>query len=244
MSPGEFERWYHALWVANPVSDSYLQVDIWKYLMGGQSGAYTEASIVRDGARRADPTAYIDAGATVRAFTGKGSPEDISHTLYLALLAKKVKADNTSLQQYANNWLGVDCTGFTSAYLVYEGKLNAPVHHLPTFFSRKARLRMTLAEVQSGDLVIWWDVRANREAKPAGSSVGHAVLIETNYQSGLFDTVESAGFNFGKGAVGPMTSGFTLPEKDGVDEVGQWQLKRLRPTPGTGYSKVAIIDPY
>jgi len=54
---------------------------------------------------------------------GKGAPQDYELALEWAVLSQKIKnVSQPTLQQYCNEHLGIDCSGFITNYLIACGK--------------------------------------------------------------------------------------------------------------------------
>ncbi len=243
MSPFAWEDWYHHIKIGYCYGDAIdhsqvFEVDIRKYLMGlsSQNEGWTVASQAKEQLRKKKiPNAYVDEEAIRAAYTGKGSPSDLNHALECAVLAGQVERERDAMQKYADKWLGVDCSGLVSSYLVHVGAIPKPKWYLPAYVKPDlSNLRRSLDDVQPADIVIWYDVRNRAEVKGT-QGVGHVVLIAAVMGNMLF-TVESRG----QQGSGPEDTRFTDVSVDGA---GQWSAKRSSP-PGSGASKVAILKPF
>lgn len=98
-----------------------------------------------------------------RTFIGKGAPNEIQDTIYLASLCGLVDAG--TLAAYADNNLGMDCGGFVANYW----GIGRPTltHHNPTgsdgfkprwiWETYRAQRRTTLDEIQPDDAAVFFD---------------------------------------------------------------------------------------
>jgi hypothetical protein len=110
---------------------------------------------------------------------GKGSPGDYELALEWAVRSGKVSPVNQStLQTFCDEHLGIDCSGFVTNYLVAIGKLtyssstvrntNAASYYDP----RKAV--NDVSQIRQGDLLVWMD--GNRVKR----NPGHIAVIESH----------------------------------------------------------------
>lgn len=238
MRPQEWARAYSN--VAVRLSDSdYETVGIRKYLMGMRSWNEYMNVLGKVNSLKAKPGWFrLNVQALNRSYTGKGSPDDLAHALDCAVLGGVVPKNPASLQSYADKFLGVDCTGFTSSWLVSAGKLSAPIWHLPTMLVNQVRYprRKTALEVSGGDLMIWAKVDAAGNATEVKSGgVGHAVIIDNSTVRGQQNQalVQSAESN---GAEGPVTSSYSIEPST---PAGQWLATRMGGRGGA--SSVVIV---
>ena len=134
--------------------------------------------------------------AVTRAFTGKGSPDQISDVLRLAhrfgfisnSARKPPQGLALSAQQYCDKYLGLDCNGFVSNYfglnpdkMIGEYDVNS---------SRRERIEL----VQDRDVLVWVKDKTNYphiavvdEAPPKGLSGGNATfnVVQASGKDGL-----------------------------------------------------------
>jgi hypothetical protein len=148
-----------------------------------------------------------------RATNGKVSPHDCEHILTMALQSGAVKEGG--LQAWADQNLGVDCTGFAVAYYSelgmidinrYNGGascfalLNGAVNnHDP---SDDGPLLWSLDDVAVDDMILWMT-----EAKTETRTPGHiSIIYDIDTDRGILSCGESNGANDGQGHFGPKTT--------------------------------------
>jgi hypothetical protein len=112
------------------------------------------------------------------AFYGKGTPEDFRNALtiidyYLFYADMHLSSVHWSrkvtLAEYAGWYLGIDCNGFTGAYLktFFPGLGIGPNDHI-NYLDSKLKKRADLAEVQPGDIL----------SREGGSGTRHVAMID------------------------------------------------------------------
>lgn len=185
----------------------------------------------------------IDVFKLVRVFTGKGSPTDIIHVLWLARHFGKVdrkpeddkkghkaRADSYfTLQTYCDRYVGLDCNGFVGNYV--GGVLGVPKIEPNTSiqsYPGRGKARKTIEEVEPLDILIWADY-------------GHIAIfdsIELFDPDGkpLWTAVESTAAFGGGLHQGPYQVKKLLGKKDGRQLFGV-----DRGIKGAGLSSVFII---
>lgn len=123
----------------------------------------------------------------MRAFIGKGSPDDIQAVLKIAAkLGKRLRQDwrdqgslSATLADFYKRNMGLDCNGFAGNYAKAIGH---PTFYGETFiphFAPPARRRRSLDEILPGDVIVW--------------DPKHIATIQGRRDDGDFDIVESSG---------------------------------------------------
>jgi len=99
----------------------------------------------------------IDTESVHRTFVGKGSPPDIQLSLRLAIRYGKVAADATSVQNYCDKYIGLDCSGFVSNYAnATLGKRYDVMNNEAMSFRRSPPdRRSTMLSIQPLDALAW-----------------------------------------------------------------------------------------
>jgi hypothetical protein len=240
MRPTEWVVQFHNVLVRVSGSE-YETVDVRKYLMGMRSWNEYQNVYARVRASRTKPPGFVvDAQALNRAYTGKGTPQQLGHALDCAVIAGVVKPNAMELQRYADQWLGVDCTGFTSGYLVTEGRISSDIWHLPALLMNRTRYpwRTRLNDIAPRDLMIWAtvDPKTGMATEVKSNGVGHAVLIDTVFQRGGANSVlvQAAESN---ATEGPVASAYEIEMSA---PAGQWTARRTDRASG-GRSPVVIV---
>lgn len=116
-----------------------------------------------------------------RTWQGKGLPEDYEITLEMALETNKCKPNLPSLQAYADQYLGIDCSGFVNAYFYYKGKIHkGTIDHLESMtisdFYNRTTARQRLRDVQQDDCLVWVDDEG--KLKGGRAADGHIMLVQ------------------------------------------------------------------
>jgi hypothetical protein len=123
MAADSFVRWYWSLDViaTHPNAGSVqFTVSCNKYLMNVQNDAVSQkqanirAVMSAAQARRIG----VHRGAFARVIVGKGHPEDMEHVLRTGVSSGALGGTQRAVQQWADENLGVDCTGFASNYFL------------------------------------------------------------------------------------------------------------------------------
>jgi hypothetical protein len=88
---------------------------------------------------------------------GKGSPA--ANEVFIVLAARYGFADPHRLSEFTDKYMGLDCSGFVSNYLVQIGRLSrdAPTRRNAKSFDDVANRRDRLDEVRAFDLMVWSD---------------------------------------------------------------------------------------
>jgi hypothetical protein len=138
-------------------------------------------------------------------FLGKGAPEHCQIVLQLAAQwnlklpsGKKIDNDQVKLQQYAKEYLGLDCNGFVGSYIWHEKKGNpwaqpntstapGPNVTINKYFPDKRNDPRFVTDWDAMDIskvYIMGLVDGNGDIVPSisGNDVGHIVITEPNQQ--------------------------------------------------------------
>jgi hypothetical protein len=160
----------------------------------------------------------IDDGVVARLRNGKGSPDDMELVMGAGVESGALKADEQALQRWADANLGVDCTGFTIAYLVeigvleWNGTLNGGAG-CPWIYQNIAKKNWVLHkyadqpeiwntdDMQADDIILWMQSGGGPETK----SPGHISVVVDVGDNGL-DCAESNGADDGAGHSGPQNT--------------------------------------
>jgi hypothetical protein len=122
------------------------------------------------------------------AFYGKGTPEDfrkaliiIDYYLYYAYihLASVHWNRYVTLAEYAQWYLGIDCNGFTGAYLKthYPGLGIGPNDHI-NYLDSKLKKRTDISEIQPGDIL----------SREGGGGTRHVAMIDSTWPNPFADS--------------------------------------------------------
>jgi hypothetical protein len=208
MGADEFVDWYWNVEVGS------VTISINKYLIGGRfagSGAAAQqAQRQRVFSLATQKGLGPKASAFARAANGKVSPDDCGHILTLAVQSGAVKEG--ALQQWADDNLGVDCTGFAVAYYdelglidleKYSGGASCP------FLLDKARrnhdpsdggpLIWSIEDVETDDMILWMYDNGVESKSP-----GHiSIVYDVDDDRAILSCAESSGEDDGQGHRGP-----------------------------------------
>jgi len=150
-----------------------------------------EEKAIREGKRyRVGKSSFISEETIEDSFAGRATPDQLKQTLWLATcFAYIVTADEagkpkkSTAQQFADWYLGMDCTGFVSAFFGYSG--GRGIRNYDTDASQR---RKAVKEIQAGDVMI----------RKEGTEYKHiALVIGALPSSGgglLLKTAESVGW--------------------------------------------------
>jgi len=197
---------YWKLGVSTPAGPVTISCN--RYLMNGDSAQAQQAKIqdVRSQAPAKKPGIFVDGAAFTRTYYGKGLPSDLQHVLQVGVDSGVLPSDKDALQGWADSSLGVDCTGFVSAYhfqcaMMPLGQgVNAGCAY---FYSIARRLHpqsfivWTLDEVQPDDVMVWMNENGVETKSP-----GHIAKIVGKMGNSL-KIAESSGADDGQGHRGP-----------------------------------------
>jgi hypothetical protein len=169
--------------------------------------------VMDEARRRRVPMPSSDAIARTR--YGKGLPSDLQGVLLAGVRAGALPADARALQRWADATLGVDCTGFASAYFVSIGHMST--RHVTNagagyFYAAARRLREVVApgtpvevqsveDVRADDVILWMFPGGRQETKRPG----HIAVVHGRARDVLL-CAESSGANDGRGHAGPRLS--------------------------------------
>lgn len=153
------------------------------------------------------PDFAVRTGAFGRTRVGKGSPADMEYVLQCGILTGAIDANQAALQQWADRYLGCDCTGFASAYCAYLGLMSrAECVDATCNFFRSMALRNNAREaliwdfdrVGRDDLVLWMNESGAETKYP-----GHIAVVYGTRSGGEMLVAESSGADDGAGHRGP-----------------------------------------
>jgi hypothetical protein len=135
ISPTEYARRYHRMKVHIDFAPQYSgTVNITKYQNGPREDCNAEMDALKTDLakilkRKIDSTFYFPPGDVIpsaepffaksiyRAYTGKGSPDEIKDVLRLACRTNRPKKTGcATLDAYAKKYIGLDCNGFVGNY--------------------------------------------------------------------------------------------------------------------------------
>jgi hypothetical protein len=187
-TPLEFLRQYHALRVvvaeddqqAEVCREATRQVQLGTYFMMDWDEGTEELSDYRTttaGSRR-DSWFQENKEFIRNAGMGKGSPRDYELALQSAVRSGKVADSNqNTLQTYCNDYLGIDCSGFVTNYLIACGKKEYSAHTVrntsAASYYQPARAVNDSNTVRQGDILVWM----------SGNNVmrgpGHVAVVES-----------------------------------------------------------------
>ena len=127
--------------------------------------------MIRSELRRARGLTLIDVNDShptmvMRAFCGKGTPEEFGVTLTHALRygIQTGRVSPAGLQGWCDGTarLGLDCSGFVNAYFTATGRLEQPMEI--GSYERRGRPRRGPADIQDRDVLIWRRIRGRHIA--------------------------------------------------------------------------------
>jgi hypothetical protein len=154
-----------------------------------------EEKATREGKRyRVGGSSFISDETIEDSFAGRATPDELKQTLWLATCFGYIvrpeesgKPKKSTAQQFADWYLGMDCTGFVSAFFGFSGGRS-----IKSYDVGSSRRRQAFREIQPGDVMI----------RKEGKEYKHiALVISASPSSGdrlLLDTAESVGWK-GKG---------------------------------------------
>ena len=130
---------------------------------------------------------------------GKGAPGGYADALEWAVYAKHIKTPSQqSLQEYFDKYMGLDCSGFATNYLIANGKrpdtYDARVNTSAASYFLPAKAVNNVSEIRQGDLLVYMD------GNHAKTNPGHVMVVESlfalcspQYPYGNLRVVESTG---------------------------------------------------
>jgi cell wall-associated NlpC family hydrolase len=108
-----------------------------------------------------------------QAFYGKGRPEDYELALEVACLLGVCASTQQSVQQFCDDHLGIDCSGFVNAYFQNEGTLTGNASRtISQYYSQRQALRTDVRQIRQSDLLIWVTAQGRLFRNP-----GHIALV-------------------------------------------------------------------
>jgi hypothetical protein len=232
MASDTFAKRYWALQVAVP-NGAPVTVSCNKYLISPYTGATGDWVAVvqakQDRIRALQQKAQakklsVRPNSFTRALYGKGTPQDLEHVLGMAAATGTA---GSALQTWADNNLGVDCTGFVVAYFDSLGWMDADKYlggtGCDTFYDMARRLNKTgfiiwnIDDVQPDDIIVWMYANGQETKHP-----GHISLVYNKVGNSLM-CGESNGGGDGQGHSGPR-----LQTRQWNGETGSGGQRRLK----------------
>lgn len=179
-----------------------------RYLMNGGSYKPMQDSIqgVQSQAPGKKLGIFVDRWAFLRTYYGKGLPTDMEHVLQVGVDSGVLPSTQTDLQKWADTSLGVDCTGFVSAYHFQCGMmpLTDGVNAGCGYFYRMAKSRngakmfvWNLEDIKPDDVMLWMDDSGKETKHP-----GHIAMI-VGRAGNTLTVAESSGAYDKQGHFGP-----------------------------------------
>lgn len=211
---------YYSLAAAIPGKSQVFTASCNRYLMNVPTDAVKamQLNISKvEAAARAKKGVYVDANAFGRTKVGKGLPSDMEHVLEAGLASGAIPDDQVKFAKWADENLGIDCTGFVSAYhfLCGQMRLGDSVNAGSAYFRSMALRRnpghayvWKLEDVEPDDVMVWMKEDGHETKKP-----GHIAMIYGTRGSTLL-IAESSGAPDGMGHRGPR-----LNQKEWKDPV-------------------------
>lgn len=189
-------------------------ISINKYLIGGRFAGTGAAAKVAQQQRifslASQKNLKPQTSVFGRARNGKVSPDDCSHILTLAIQTGAVK--ESELQKWADDNLGVDCTGFAVAYYDDIGIMDIERYSggasCPFLFDRakknhdasdKGPLIWSVDDVDTDDMILWMYDNGVESKSP-----GHiAIVYDVDEDHNILSCAESSDEDDGQGHRGP-----------------------------------------
>jgi len=187
-TPVEFMKQYRNLKVKAVLDDPVArvcrevtyQIQLRKYFMMQWDAGTEERRDYNKVTRGSKSDAWFQANKDrIRnAAMGKGAPRDYELALEWAVRSQKIKNVNQStLQTYCDEHLGIDCSGFATNYLIACGKKtysNNTVRNTgaASYYS-PAKAVNNPATVRQGDLLVWMSGNSVKR------SPGHIAVVES-----------------------------------------------------------------
>ncbi len=155
---------------------------------------------------RTRPDLQVRTGPFGRTRVGKGTPDDMEHVLNTGVACGALPAVEAQLQNWANQSLGCDCTGFASAYFSYLGAMpiadsvNAGCGYFRSLAIRNngaGALIWDFDAVRRDDVLLWMNEAGTETKRP-----GHIAVVYDKRPGELL-IGESSGADDGAGHRGP-----------------------------------------
>jgi hypothetical protein len=189
MTPVQFMSQYRNLRVNAAVDDPVARmtrvgthtVQLRKYFMMDWSAGTEESrdySAVTSGGSARNVWFQSNKERIRTAAMGKGAPHDYELALEWAVRSGKIPVVNAiTLQSYADEHLGIDCSGFVTNYLAACGKLTYTTHLVrntsASSYFNAARAVNSELDIRQGDLLVWM------EGNGVKTSPGHVAVVES-----------------------------------------------------------------
>ncbi|MBN9660994.1 MAG: hypothetical protein J0H49_22575 [Acidobacteria bacterium] len=187
-TPVEFMRQYRNLRVNVGVDDPVTRVcrnqvyiaQLRKYFMMDWNAGTEESRDYAEVTRGSRDDAWFQANKErIRtAAMGKGAPQDYQLALEWAVRARKISTPNqTTIQTYCDDHLGIDCSGFATNYLCAVGKRSYSASVVrntsaASYFSTAAAVN-DASQVRQGDLLVWMNGNSVK------TNPGHIAVVES-----------------------------------------------------------------
>lgn len=225
---GLVDKYWHLSFTAGPDDDvRRYEISCNRYLMNTAKAKPMQDKIaaVEAVTRGNHKGVYYSRGSFFRATLGKGLPSDMELILEAGVKLGVLPAVQAQVQAWADGALGVDCTGFVSAYHFLCGQMplndspNAGCGYFRTMAvhkNGKNAMVWDFDEVQADDVMLWMTENGTETKKP-----GHIAMVYGR-ESGDLLIAESSGANDGKGHSGPR-----LNRKTWADAVGSGGSRHL-----------------
>ncbi len=187
-TPVEFMRQYRDLTVNAVIDDPVArvcrevtyQVQLTKYFMMDWADGTEERRDYNAVTRGSRSDAWFNTNKErIRnAAMGKGAPRDYELALEWAVRSRKISiVSQRTLQTYCDDYLGIDCSGFVTNYLIACGKKtysNTTVRNTgAASYYNVANALNDPATVRQGDLLVWMDGNTVKR------NPGHVAVVES-----------------------------------------------------------------
>lgn len=212
ISPVDFMRQYRALRVPAPENNAALgvcrtvvhEIRLTQYFMmnwADTSEERTDFNLVTRGATGRDAQAAREWFTLHRenirtAAMGKGAPRDYELALEWAVRSGRVRnPSRQAIQEFCDNYLGIDCSGFVTNYLVAAGKREYSPQLLrgtnaASYYNARSAINDP-TDLRQGDLLVWMD--GNR----VKTNPGHIAVVQAHFAGsrpgGNLHVVEATG---------------------------------------------------
>jgi len=186
----------------------------------------------------------VDGGAFNRASVGKGTPGDMVHVLTMGVACGAIQhrggqaPDQDDVQAWADANLGVDCTGFASAYFISLGVMAlSSITNNGCGVFRQSALRMgaflwNFDDVLPNDVILWMNESGHETRRP-----GHIAVVYDR-TNGRLQCGESSGECDGSQ---PAHCGPRLKERNWGEVRGAAGSRYLRVINASGSEDQAIV---
>lgn len=238
MFPGDFRNYYYQCPV-RLVSGKNVKVAVLKYQSGWSAPAdaqkYTlKVKIRKFHGDKISPIldSWLNTTRLTAVFSGHGLPEEISVVSRLAVECGYVS--ESDLAAWVNQWIGIDCNGFVSAYYMSIGTFGRTLHNHPSYLDY-AKPAKSVSEITYDSCMLWAKKKVI-ENKPDPYKVvqnpsddAHIAVIDdwNEYGSSLVVT-ERGGNNRFKGPPGVHQSIYDILDKPAPgcrDDQAAWKVR-------------------